>query len=62
MTPYLRDSRPAVGPRGAPPRGGRMSCSSCGSGDFTILTMHPSGNWLVECNNCHYRFFEAPAR
>jgi hypothetical protein len=24
----------------------------------TILTVHPSGGWLVECDVCHHRWLE----
>jgi hypothetical protein len=34
----------------------RLTCSHPES--RTILTIHPSGGWLVECDECHYRWLE----
>jgi hypothetical protein len=37
-----------------------MTCSSCGSADYRILSRHPSGNWVIECVFCHYRWLDQP--
>jgi hypothetical protein len=31
---------------------------SCGSASLTVLTVHPSGASLVECDDCHLRWLE----
>jgi hypothetical protein len=35
-----------------------ISCDSCGSEDYTVLTRHPSGGLLIECDACHWRWVE----